>query len=191
MRPGISVPARRRPRRAPVARRPVVGVAVLGFAILAGCASSPATTRTVSSGIVAPSGLRYTVTLTELADQACTSERYAVLRTKVKNFPQTTSFCGPVLQAAPPRLIQVVRPAATLIVDRPARCGPVGIGVGRARAVPASSKCSLVPPHLRVTLVPARRLFTVTGIAGVRQLDLTKSRCAFICTRTLAPQSSR
>jgi hypothetical protein len=184
MRPGVPLPASRPPRRRLVALGQIVGAA-----ILAACASSPATTRTVSGSIVAPSGLRYTVTLTEQADQACTAERYEVVRTRVKNFPQTSSFCGPIGQAAPPRLIQVTRPAATLIVDRPARCGPVSIGLGRARARPASSRCTPATPHLRLTLVPARRRFTVTGIAGVGQLDLTKSRCGFICTRALTPQA--
>ncbi len=109
-----------------------------------------------------------------------------MLGAKVRNFPQTSRYCGPVGQAAPARLIQVARPAAALIVDRPVRCGPVGLGRGPARPSPARSTCSPGRPHVRLTVVPAGRVFTVTGVAGVGRLDLASSRCAFICTRQLA-----
>jgi len=184
MRRGITLPVARRQRRCRLA---ALGQ-ILGAAILAGCGSTAATT-TVATSVVAPSGLQYTITLTVLADQACTAERYSVVRATVRNFPQTTSFCGPIGEAVPPRLIQVARPAATLIVDRPARCGPVAIGRGQAPQVAAASKCSLAAPHLRLTLVPPGRLFRVTGIPGVPRLELARGRCSFICTRALTRPS--
>jgi len=148
-------------------------------------------TTTSSSTIVAPSGLHYTIVLTERGDQACSTEQYSVGGRKVKNFPQTTRFCGSVGEHAPARLIQVARPAAALIVDRPARCRPVAVGRGRAKPAPARSRCSLATPHLRLTLLPAGRLFTLEGIVGIRRLDLGRSRCSFICTRALPMQTVR
>jgi hypothetical protein len=107
----------------------------------------------VSGSIVAPSGPWYIVTLTEQADQACTAERYEVIRAKVKNVPQTSSFCGPIEQTAPSRLIQVARPAPTLIVDRPNSADRRRSGwAARGRGRPARSAAP-PPRYLRLTLV--------------------------------------
>jgi hypothetical protein len=152
---------------------------------LAGCGSSAPAAKVSGVATVTPSGLHYSFRLTVRDGKACATETYAGVGTKRKPFTQSQQFCGPSGQGTPPTLIQVTRPAAVLILDRPASCATVTVARGHRSPVPASSECSVTLPHLRLTLLPAGHSFTIGGIPGVRQIDLAKLPCSFICTREL------
>jgi hypothetical protein len=177
-------------RRRPPSRAVASLLAATAIA-LAGCGSStparngsPAQESSVST--VTPSGLHYSFQLTVRNGQECSTATYAGAGPKHQPLHQTQKFCGSAGQAAPPTLIQVSRPAASLILDRPAACATVTVARTHRPATPATTRCSTTTPHLRLTLLPTGRSLTIHGIPGVRTIDLAKIECTYICTRQLA-----
>lgn len=167
-------------------RRAVLALSgVLLAAAVGGCGSS---TTTSSVSTVTRSGLHYSVNLTVKDGQACVMQTYAGTGAKRRPLHQTSRYCGPSGQAAPPMLIQVAQPAAVLILDRPASCAPVQVGRGQGPLTPANATCSATAPHVRVTILPLGRTLVVMGIPGVRTIPLSRFACAFLCTRQLAIQ---
>jgi len=137
---------------------------------------------------VTHNGVHYSFSLTVAGNQACTTQTSSWIGPKRKPFRQTSHFCGSSGQAAPPMLIQVAQPNASLILDRPTTCAGVRVGRPGGRLSPADTRCSATVPHLRLTVLPPGRAIVVVGIPGVRTVALARLPCTFLCTRQLTNQ---
>ena len=88
-----------------------------------------------------PAGVRYSAEVTVDGGRECSTQTYSVLAEHSKPFTRSIVACGASGHAGAPILIQVVKPATRLILDRPAGgCGEVRIAVhGRRQIAVAGS----------------------------------------------------
>jgi hypothetical protein len=176
-------------RRSPLGGLTRTGLLVLAV-VLGGCGSSSPTvtapTVTSDVSIRTQTGIRYAFEITERGKRECSTQTYAVIGAHSKPFTQTTRSCGPTGESSGAILIQVARPKAAFILDRPASgCTPVRVTSGSKRSIAAPVRCSATKPTLRLTVLPATGVLRIEGIAGVTRLSLRDYPCSSVCSRQL------
>ncbi len=134
-----------------------------------------------------PAGVRYSAEVTVDGGRECSTQTYSVLAEHSKPFTRSIVACGASGHAGAPILIQVVKPATRLILDRPAGgCGEVRIAVHGRRQIAVAGSCSTTKPLLRITRLPLATTLTIRGIRGVTRLSMRDHPCSFICIHEIS-----
>jgi hypothetical protein len=134
-----------------------------------------------------PAGVRYSAEVTVHGGRECSTQTYSVLAEHGEPFTHSMVACGASGHGGGPILIQVVKPATRLILDRPVGgCKQVHIAIHGGPQVAVAASCSATKPLLRVTRLPIAGSLTINGIRGVTRLSMRDYPCSLVCIHEIS-----